>query len=161
MNVWKKTRIPSVDGGNYPVWEGPVYCQQVLIWKYELMSSFVESGGGVVGAVGLPSVNNIHYFLIKELSTLFDNIHIVKPDLVPKLCLWTFINLTFFHFKVLCKRTVDTYWETGYRRLCFFLLDNAITGSKCLKPANICQIVQGIYTPSKNFHYFWCAGWPN
>ena len=43
----KKTRIPSVDGGDYPVWEGPVYCQQVLIWKYELMSSFVESGGGL------------------------------------------------------------------------------------------------------------------
>ena len=59
------------------------------------MSSFVESGGGVVGAVGLPSVNNIHYFLIKELSILFDNTHMVKSDLAPKLCLWTFINLTF------------------------------------------------------------------
>ena len=32
---------------------------------------------------------------------------------------------------------------------CFFFLDNAITGSKCLKPAGISKIAQGIYTPLK------------
>ena len=31
----------------------------------------------------------------------------------------------------------------------FFFLDNAITGYKCLKSADISMIVQGIYTPSK------------
>ena len=51
------------------------------------------------------------------------------------------------HFKVLCKRTVDTYWETGYRRPCFFFLDNAITGSKCLKPADIWRICAGYLYP--------------
>ena len=61
---------------------------------------------------------------------------------------WLFVRLTSL-FKVLCKRTADTYRETGYGRLCFFFLENAITGSECLKPADISRIVQGIYTPLK------------
>ena len=31
----------------------------------------------------------------------------------------------------------------------FFFWDNAISGSKCLKPADVCRIAQGIYTPLK------------
>ena len=33
--------------------------------------------------------------------------------------------------------------------MCFFFLDNTITGSKCLNPADISRIGQGINTPSK------------
>ena len=103
----------------------------LLLWKVE---------GGHSGQQGYLLSTTYINFSSNNATSCLQHTHIAKPDLAPKLCLRTFINLTFcagIYFKVLCKRTVDTYWETGYRRPCFFFLDNAITGSKCLKPANM------------------------
>ena len=69
----------------------------------------------------------------------------------PKLCLCV-LKIDFFlglnsSVQVLCKRTVDTYWETGFGRPCFFFLDNAITCFECLKKADLLRRLQGIYIP--------------
>ena len=52
---------------------------------------FVESGGGDSRGHYVLSTLFSH----QELSILFDNTHIAKHHLGPKLYLWTFINLTF------------------------------------------------------------------
>ena len=58
------------------------------------------------------------------------------------------LNSSFESFMQKNSRSLN-YCKTGYRRLCFFFLDNTITSFKFLKLADILRKSQGIYTPSK------------
>ena len=111
---------------------------------------------GSQGAAGVRTVNNIHYFLIKNSASCLKHTHIAKHDLAPKLCLWTFINLTFCVVRQFISKFYAKEWQTLTEKLAIggcvsLFLDNAITGSKYLKPADICRICAGYLYPFKFF----------
>ena len=141
----KQEFLPS--GGVTTLRRGRSRLSKVLFLKDGWRGLYIGiRGWGVEGGVG-------KYLLSTELNRCCKTL----PS--PKLYLRTLKNDLFLglnsSFESFMQKN-SKHWETGYGRLCFFFLDNTITSFKCLKLADILRRSQGIYTPSKNCHCFWC-----